>query len=969
MNKSAAATRLQSILIIDIILVAFASAAFFYVDSLPGPQLAPEKVQLADLQISQSNVLVDQPITVSINATNVGDERGIYSSQLFLDGTLNQTKDLRLSPLETKTVTFSVLGGEGTHSVAIGGIEGTFTVISRFELSDVALNRTEAKIGEPIGLSAKVTNVANESGSYSFTLSINGMAIETKTGQLDSGASASLLFEFVEQAEGTYTFNVGNINGNFTVNPSAPPPRPAAFQVSGLSIDPDVAAPGAPVNVTAKITNIGELSGEYSVDFIVNSETKGTKSGQLSGGATDDLVFSVTQTSKGNYTISVGNITGTLSVQDPSTIVLNGVFVKPYEVWAGDTVTVTVQGTNTAAQASTLPLKVKVDGVVAESASFQLPPNQQGNTVFSITAPPLQSGSSFVHSVDVNGKKGYFMVVKNGFHSLSVQMAPRSQVDFTIVFPNGTSEQHTTYWSALLPDGTYKITVPNADPTGKYPFISWDDGSTNPTRTVTLTTTTTVTATYEGGSSCPSLFVWNGTDYVYVTDVSNHGWLGYINCINADGSITYYRNNPWDYVPLNRSQLQLTGGSYNLTLLQRYNEVFYLDQAYMLVVDHQANTSVYSTTVEQYLNSSYMGNVYTIGNPKTPVSAVNEKGENVLPQISKIDDVFTTGTNGIQSPSIDKIKWNQITLNLGNLTGAKQIKLVVRAIVNWGSADDYTTWLNKFFEQPVPDGTQVTPPPYMEVKDANGNWIRVPQSRDFPLPSDGAARTYVIDLTGLFLSKDYSLRINNFWNVTFDYIAVDTTPQQAISLQRINPQASLYQAFAPGTDAATGGFTAYGNVTKLVLSEDDMFVIGRQGDAVSLQFSAAELKAPAAGMVRDYFLYESTWFKDPSGNWGFGFGFTVDPLPFKTMSSFPYPVSESYPNDTAHESYLKQWNTRIIDPPGAQQSTALNQKGFSTSALVLAALVATAVSLGYRLRGSKQVTCRNRRELNDVAVT
>jgi hypothetical protein len=67
-------------------------------------------------------------------------------------------------------------------------------------------------------------------------------------------------------------------------------------------------------------------------------------------------------------------------------------------------------------------------------------------------------------------------------------------------------------------------------------------------------------------------------------------------------------------------------------------------------------------------------------------------------------------------------------------------------------------------------------------------------------------------------------------------------------------------------------------------------------------------------MVRDYFVYESCWFKDENGNWGFGFGFTSDPLPFRAMSGFPYLPSESYPNDAAHMNYITTYNTRAVLP-------------------------------------------------------
>jgi hypothetical protein len=277
-----------------------------------------------------------------------------------------------------------------------------------------------------------------------------------------------------------------------------------------------------------------------------------------------------------------------------------------------------------------------------------------------------------------------------------------------------------------------------------------------------------------------------------------------------------------------------------------------------------------------------------------------------------IDGIFTSGINGLNSPSWDNIQWNRLTLDLGNLSGAKQIKLIVRAMVDWGSPDDYNTWLDKFFAQPVPNGTQITPPPYMEVKDANGNWVRVPESRQFPLPPD-TPRTFVVDLTGLFPTNDYSLRINNFWNVTFDYIGVDTTSPEDVTVYKIYPYATLYQAFSTSS-SVSGNFTRYGDVSKSLLNEDDEFVIGKQGDAVSLLFST--LTTPLqANMERDYFFYAALWFKDKSGNWGFGFGFTVDPLPFRDMSGFPYPLTESYPYDAEHLRYLEEYNTRVINPP------------------------------------------------------
>jgi hypothetical protein len=328
--------------------------------------------------------------------------------------------------------------------------------------------------------------------------------------------------------------------------------------------------------------------------------------------------------------------------------------------------------------------------------------------------------------------------------------------------------------------------------------------------------------------------------------------------------------------------------------------------------------------MSSYKNQAFNGQIYTVSkdNILTPISAVNEKGENVLPQISQIDDVFTPGSNGFVSPSWDNITLNQLTLDLGDLSGAPQIKLVIRGMVDWGSPEHYYDWVNGFitaFDQGLaPNGTQIYQAPYMEIKDASGQWVRVPQERQMPTPSDYVPRTFTVDLTGLFHSdlSDCQIRITNFFNVTFDYIGIDITTQENITVQRISPTGTLQPLeFGITTSTASGHFTRYGDVTQLLIEADDMYVIGMQGDQVSLQFPTDSLQSQEEGVERDYFLFVACWFKDPPGNWGYGFDFTTAPLPFINMSGFPYPSTESYPYDATHSQYLQEYNTRVVNLP------------------------------------------------------
>ena len=695
-------------------------------------------------------------------------------------------------------------------------------------------------------------------------------------------------------------------------------PRPAEFVLSNLTVTPPEPDLGEPITISVNVTNIGEVEGGYVANLTINNVVRENQTVAVPVGVTVTVQFTDSETVEGNYQVKIGELSGSFRVKaapsENTTIALSNLQIAPREIWLGDILSINVTATNQGAENDSITVRLLIDDLFVENRRITLGAGETTIVQFAVNA--TVEGS---HKVRVNTLFGSFKTVPAGTHTLTIYTSPTPDEGYAEFTLNGKTVR--TPYTEVLPEGTYSVAMPSTDPTGQHAFLYWEDGSTNPRRTITLTKATILVAYYEKGTSCPSLFVWNGTQNVYVSEVSNHGWLGYINYMNDDGSVVFYRNNPWDYIPIDGNQMQPVGGNYEFTLAQMWDEIFYLDQAYMVAVDHPSNVNVYSTMVEQYLDPAYMGQIYTVGqNPLTPLSAVNEKGQNVLPQISKIDDVFTPGINGLQSPAWDNITWNKLTLKLPNLSNAQQVKLVVRAIVDWGSADDYNNWIGGFYgavEQGLlSNGTQITPPPYMEVKDANGNWIRVQESRQFPLPPDGVPRTFVVDLTGLFPNgvNEYWLRINNFWNVTFDYIAVDTTAPKPVTIQKINPIANLYQQFNT-VSASSGAFTKYGDVTQLVINADDMFVVGRQGDAVSLQFPTANLKPVAEGMARDYFFFVSVWFKDENGNWGFGFGFTSDPLPFSTMSGFPYPATEAYPTDAAHLRYLSEWNTRIIAAP------------------------------------------------------
>ena len=707
-------------------------------------------------------------------------------------------------------------------------------------------------------------------------------------------------------------------------------PKEAEFSATNLTISPLEAEVFEPVLIAVNLTNVGGKQGEYIANLTVNGILEENQTVLLLAGESNIVEFSVIKEVEGNYTIEACGLSGSITFNIPppsaSKIVLSNLSTQPREAWPNETMKTTVTATNQGEEADVLSVRLMIDDSMVERKVINLEGKETTTVEFSYNAT-----TEGKHTVKVNALSGTFTVVPEGYHTVLIRYSGGGS-DLVPITLNGES-LHMPYYG-LLPVGEYTITTedPFISDTAVFEFAYWSNGDTSTTTTFTLESNLVFVGTYDlisGYACCPSLFYWNGTDYIYVTEVSNAGWLGYIDYIDQNGEIVFGGGNPWDTIKLDPSQLKLrsteNGDYYDVILLQKWDEIFYLDAAYMMVVDHPADVDVYSTMIN-YVNQAFPGEIYTVDKDylASPVSAINEKGEDVLLQIAEMDGVFTSGSNGFASPSWDDMDFNQLTLDLGDLSNAEEIKLVINGMVDWGPAEHYYTWIDgfksAFTEGLVPAGTQIYPAPYMEVLDSNGNWMRVTEDRQMPTPSDYVPRSFAVDLTGLFPGdvSEYKIRITNFFNITFDFIGIDTTSQADITIQTIYGDAVLHQVFA-SPSASTGDFTRYGNITDIVLEGDDMFAIGRQGDQVSLQFPVDGLSPLEDGMERDFFMFVACWFKDPPGNWGYGFDFTVEPLPFRSMSGFPYPDTENYPSDLAHTSYLREYNTRTL-PIVASQS-------------------------------------------------
>jgi tetratricopeptide (TPR) repeat protein len=449
------------------------------------------------------------------------------------------------------------------------------------------------------------------------------------------------------------------------------------------------------------------------------------------------------------------------------------------------------------------------------------------------------------------------------------------------------------------------------------------------------------------GSSCPTLFVWNGERYELVADMLGAGvvghWIG-------PGQRDIPR--PVEYVKIDRGAIRERDGKLSFRFMEPLEEAVYLDQVRVLAVDHPADLEVYPN---EYFASNppypdFKVVVSKSEDARPPAGAWDEHGHNVLPDLLAhhyFGDFALTQFQGFAQP-------HSLTLDLGEAYRGGPLWLLLHGEVEYFSANSMYAASQA--------GVQAISP-YVEAlvgneKDASSKWVRVVDDMGFPA---GGPRTMTADLTGKLPRGTQKIRITTNLQIYWDSILIDRTEQSSpsgalsgrrhaersrssgeakdllllsspqfhvtdIPLVRADLQFHGFPLKIEGTPpgnvqyiyektSATGPYTRpmgtytrYGDVLPLLTALDDQLVVFGSGDEVRLDFDPSKLLSLPRGWVRDYFFAAFGYEKDmdfyaAEGNF-------VAPLPFLRMGDYPYTPGKSFPLDNAHVNYLLEYNTR-----------------------------------------------------------
>lgn len=97
--------------------------------TLPRP-LSPAQLSTQYLKVSPQQASANQPVTITTNVVNTGDEGGNYYLALKINGQVEQTKMVSVGPQGAQPVKLTVTKAQpGTYTVDIGGQRGSFVVL------------------------------------------------------------------------------------------------------------------------------------------------------------------------------------------------------------------------------------------------------------------------------------------------------------------------------------------------------------------------------------------------------------------------------------------------------------------------------------------------------------------------------------------------------------------------------------------------------------------------------------------------------------------------------------------------------------------------------------------------------------------------------------------------------------------------------------------------------------------------
>lgn len=543
----------------------------------------------------------------------------------------------------------------------------------------------------------------------------------------------------------------------------------------------------------------------------------------------------------------------------------------------------------------------ELEVVVATDSTLLVLSLADGSSLFEKAVPNLTSAIA----LPLSPKRGPSLLAVSS-DGLSIQPPGPGRYDFMTLAPTGRSEADQMRsnasgigtrinvrvggrWVVLNSLDTHSgpgqslapIAVGlNGQAMADFVALEWSDGVTQSEIGLASGQLHEISETQRQLASCPVLFVWDGSQYRFVSDVLGVGGMGFL---TAPG--TYAQPRPFEVFLFEQNVLAPKNGRYHIKLTEPMEENAYVDAAMLRVFDVPVGWSLVIDERMAANEPEPSGAPIFYRESFDPVRAWSNVAEDVTDLIT-VHDLHAPSPGETDSRFVGLLRDKQVvTIEFADAIDREGVTLVADGWVEYGySQTVFAAWQAGQEYQPVT----------LEARDGLGQWHVV--AKDFGYPA-GMPRQMVLPLPQLPL-ETRALRLSSNMEIYWDRVQVVMAERlPSAQVFDINPIAA--RVAKPGFAQRTNGpqrvpdydysrrspywdtkfqrgyYTALGDALELVDTRDGAVAIIGGGEEIHFEFATPPPAQP--GFERFIAIEFRGWAKDM--DLYTEHGDTVGPLP------------------------------------------------------------------------------------------
>ncbi|MEM4525519.1 MAG: SBBP repeat-containing protein [Methanothermobacter sp.] len=447
-------------------------------------------IRISNVTIKPENGTAPLKVNVNVTLTNTGNLAGDYTITLYKENIAWETRTVNIPGGGRVTLSMDkTLEEPGTYILRVN--EEPPVTIEVYEppllIADYSIQPQSGAAPLTIQALMNVTNPYDKIRSYVARLYIDGLLVQEKSNNINPRGTWEVKMEAMLTA-GSHNVRINDLP-MVIVNVG----KPAEFTLSNLTVTPTSGTAPLNVTATAKITNKGDIAGDYTATFYVDGVAVSTKTINVAAGSTSTIIFEHTLNEIGNHLVGISYLPPVnVKVLKPPVFILTNFTVTPKSGVAPLNVNASALIMNIEEGGGDYTAKLYVQGVPVAKRIINIAGNS--NTIVTLNYTITQRGNYTIcignsTPLNVNVFKPATFETSNlrvtptsGMAPLNItvtaniintgdlpgECAARLKINGQVIEEKSLmvqpGETRTVTFNRLLSKGTYDVTVNNLNP-------------------------------------------------------------------------------------------------------------------------------------------------------------------------------------------------------------------------------------------------------------------------------------------------------------------------------------------------------------------------------------------------------------------------------------------------------------------------------------------------------------------------